>query len=229
MLDDLNQLLEAPANSLPDWQRLVVAENVLHKRTHSTRVKAYRHLRELYGLDDSPLFGALHLLWSHSEEARPLLALVSACARDPLLRATAPLVLRTALGETLVPDDLAAAVEHEWPGRFRPAVLAKIGRNTISSWRQSGHLEGRNTKVRVRPATAWPATTLACFVAYLFEDARGDAVFRSFWGQLLDTPLDVMRSHMEMAAARGFVEYRRAAGVTQIGFRWMLEQCNDRA
>ena len=44
--------------------------------------------------------------------------------------------------------DLAQAVGEQFPTSYAESTLAKIGRNTFSSWEQSGHLQGakRTTK-----------------------------------------------------------------------------------
>src|SRR5439155_16338040 len=77
-----------------DYAAAVVEANVLGKATLATRRKSLRHLRELYGLRaDVPVFAGMRSLWWDDTASRPLLAVLCAVARDPLLRATADVVI----------------------------------------------------------------------------------------------------------------------------------------
>ena len=92
MADDLAALLARtpPEAAMADYRRVVVDENLLNKKTESTRRETFRRLRELYALDaGTPVFRVLREYWSHDPAGRPLLALLVALARDPLLRISA--------------------------------------------------------------------------------------------------------------------------------------------
>src|SRR5215208_3792503 len=121
MLSELGELLAVcpPSSSLADYRTAVVDENALLKPTGTTRESTFRWLRALYVLDPNVvLFRALRDLWDTDLEARPLLALLLAAAREPLLRATAPAIL-AAPRETLVESAiLANAVNEGFPGRY---------------------------------------------------------------------------------------------------------------
>jgi hypothetical protein len=145
MLAELRELLAAmPVNAnREDYQRTVLEDNVLGKRSIDSRKRSLRYLRELNGLDladDS--FRALRTLWDRDDDAQPLIALSSALPRDPALRATAPAVLRAPAGTTVTAHDLSAAVIDSYPNSYSDAVAHKIGRNAASTWTQSGHLAG---------------------------------------------------------------------------------------
>lgn len=121
MLAELRQLLAAcPANAgLEAYRAAIVNGNVLLKRTVTTRKQSLRALRELYALDPAvPVFRALRDLWDEDAEGQPLLALLCAAARDPLLRATAELVLAMSPGE-----DAAADVVRQVDQQREPAVF----------------------------------------------------------------------------------------------------------
>src|SRR5947209_4044608 len=103
MLAELRSLLSAcqPSASLEEYRAAVVDENVLLKKTVATRKVSFRWLRELYALDRKILlFRALRDLWDEDIQAQPLLALLSAVARDPLLKSTAERILAIPVGET---------------------------------------------------------------------------------------------------------------------------------
>src|SRR5271163_953113 len=75
-------------------RQLVIEDNIALKDTLSTRKETFRRLSELYGLrSDILLYRALRDLWDANPVEQPLLAILCALARDPLLRVTAPFVL----------------------------------------------------------------------------------------------------------------------------------------
>ncbi len=164
----------------------VVEDNVLSKRTASNRRLTLRHLSELYGLDASlPIFRAMRQLWELDPAARPMLAILCANARDPLLRATSPLILDAPLGAEVAKDALIDAMNETWPGRFSPASLDSVALNILSSWAQSGHLAGRYRKIRRNPAATPASTVYALFLGY-GQGLRGATLLDSYWVKILD-------------------------------------------
>jgi hypothetical protein len=231
MLAELRQLLAAcpPASTAEDYRAAVVAENVLLKRTGTTRAVTFRWLRTLYGLDPAmPLFRALRDLWTADENAQPLIALLCAAAREPLLRRTAAVVLATPVGEPVTPTMLADSVREGFPDRYGGAVVGRIGKNLASSWLQAGHLRGRVAKVRTRAASHPAAVAYALLLRYLC-DARGEALFETLWCRLLDAPVHGLHEQAVMAARLGWIEYRRAGQVTDVEPRYLLRNTGQEA
>lgn len=223
MLAELRQLLAAcPATAgLEAYRAAIVDENVLLKRTVTTRKQSLRALRELYALDPAvPVFRALRDLWDEDAEGQPLLALLCAAARDPLLRATAELVLATPPGMEVTPRALAEAAGAAFPSRYGTSLVV-AGRNIASSWQQSGHLRGRLTKVRARAESRPAAAAYALLLAYLCS-ARGEGLFETPWSRLLDAPVHLAREQAIAAARRGLLEYRHSGTVTDLSFRHLL-------
>ena len=70
--------------------------------------------------------------------------------------------------------DLASAVGDHFPESYSEATLAKIGRNTFSSWEQTGHRAkgDGNAKTRTR-AVCRPANVAYAFLLGYLEGARG--------------------------------------------------------
>ena len=170
MFDEVSLLLSVitPSASREEYVRAIVDENVLGKATTSTRRITAQRLTELYALDTSvAIFRTLLRLWAPSANSQPLLALLSALARDPLLRCTAPPVLSLREGQSF---DRAAATDalrrHAGP-RLNDAILDKVVRNAAASWTQSGHLSGRTFKKRQRVQATPPAVTMALLLGYL--------------------------------------------------------------
>jgi hypothetical protein len=229
MLAELSSLLAAcPSAAMPaDYVSAIMDANVLRKRSESTRRRTLRYLRELYALDRrSVLFRALRELWDADEDARALLALECAMTRDPLLRATATTILPAPLGSSIDARVLAAAVDEAFPGSYNEAVRAKIGRNAASSWTQSGHLRGRTTKHRVAALCRPAAVAYALMIGHLAE-ARGQGLLRTVWGQALDAPDHVLYEQAVSAAQRGWIEFRRAGDVIDVGFSWLLRPAEE--
>jgi len=221
MLDELSALLAScsPDADYQDYAEAVVDTNVLGKATLSTRKKSLRHLRELYGLRaELPVFSGLRSLWWDNPTSRPVLAVLCAAARDPLLRATADVIADTPSGSRTGTAELSDAVGSAFPHRFTTGVQARIGRNVASSWTQSGHLTGRANKVRAQ-ARATPAT--AAYALYLghLADETGDALFRTLWSRILDVPEGQVRDLAASASRLGWINYRSAAAMTEVTFR----------
>jgi hypothetical protein len=223
MLSELRALLAASHQgaSREDYELAILENNVLSKRSSATRGRSARYLRELYVLDPSTaLFRGLVRLWTADVTAQPLLALICALARDPLLRATASVVLAASEGERLTSQDLSKAVVSRFPDSYSESVAGKIGRNAASSWTQSGHLKGRSIKVRVM-ANARPASlAYALFVGHLAGEA-GAGLFETVYARALDRPRYMLREEAFAAAKRGWIDFREAGEIVDVGFRWI--------
>lgn len=229
MLDELTALLGAVGidGTAQDYERAVLQDNVLSKKSDSTRRRSLRYLRELYVLDQaSPVFRALSRLWSVDLAAQPLLALLCALGRDPLLRATAPAVLALSEGDAVTSDDLARAVQRAHPGRYSEAIVAKVGRNTASSWTQSGHLRGHSKKVRAAPDTRPSDVAFALFLGHLAGEA-GAALFNTVYARALDRPVYTLYDDAFAAAQRGWIDFRRAGDVVEVGFRHLQRGADE--
>lgn len=220
MLADLQALLAASPPDAPylEYARAIVEENALGKRTVANRKGTFGRLRELYALSpEVPVFLGLRTFWDANPEAQPMLALLCASARDPLLRATAPLVLQTPQGEVVTRESLSVALGEAFPSRYSQKSLVSNAQNTASSWRQSGHLQGRVKKIRSRAVAQPESTAYALYLGYLCG-AGGEALFSTFWARLLDAPAHALHEQAKIAAQRGWIAYRSLGGVTEVEF-----------
>jgi hypothetical protein len=218
MLAELTALLAAvPFPGKPDeYFAAIVEENCLGKQTVSTRRLTFQRLRELYALDPAmPVFRILRRLWDLDAPSRPLLALLTSLARDPLLLATAEVVLSLPEGaefqRTAMREALAKAVDD----RLNESTLNKVVRNAASSWTQSGHLEGRTFKFR-RLVRATPAA--AAYALYLAR-AAGLAVEESLssgWIRVLDCSSSAALELATAAKRLGLVDLRMAGDVIDL-------------
>jgi len=226
MLAELRLLLSAclPSATLEEYRLAIVDENALLKKTVTTRKRSFRYLKDLYILDRKVMpFRGLRDLWDEDAQAQPLLALLCAVARDPILRATAEMILAVPVGEPVTPLMLAEAVNVKFPNRHKPNTLSSIGRNAISSWQQAGLLSGKLHKVRVRAESHPASVAYALLLGYL-SGARGEALFQTLWCRLLDAPIHMLHEQAFMASQRGWIEYRHMGDVTEVGFRYLLRK-----
>lgn len=206
------------------YEGAVVDDNVLGKSTAESRRRTFRYLKELYLLrPDSILFRALRDLWTDDPAGQPLLACLCASARDPLFRASAPAIVGLDPGDTVTSAELAAAVDAAFPDRYNEATLAKIGRNTFSSWEQTGHLEAvaRTQKIRSR-AVCTPATVAYALLLGNLEGFDGAALFETFWTRVLDWPSSHVVHLAATASQRILIDFRQSGGVTEVGFSELL-------
>ncbi len=226
MIDALAALLRVvrPGSPASEYERAALEQNVLGKHTEGARRRTFRYVRELYLLrPDALLFRALRDLWADDREARPLLAGLCALARDASFRASSSAITRSHHGETLSAQDFADAVGDVFPGVYGEGTLAKIGRNTFSSWEQTGHLGSRTRlgKPRTRPVCQPANLAYALLLGYL-EGVRGEALFATLWAKALDRPTSHLFDLAVSASQRGLVEFRSAGGVVEVGFRELL-------
>ena len=224
MLAEIEELFEATQADavVADYRRAIVEDNVLGKRTYSTREHTTRKLKALFGLDPQiPIFRALRGFWQLDEDGRPLLAMLCGFARDPLLRLTAGAVLDAAVGTRVVPQTVEETLRQIAPGRFSETSEIAIARRVLSSWTQSGHLEGQRTRTRKR-ATATPGSTAyALFLAHL-EGRRAQRLFDSVWASILDAPTGRLVELAKAGSQRGLIDFRGAGGVIEVRFPGLL-------
>lgn len=216
---------------LGEYERAVVQDNVLGKETVEGRRRAFRYLRELYVLrPDAVLFRALRDLWQDDLEAQPLLAALCALARDTVFRASSPAILRSSPGDVIVSRDLADSVRLVFPSTYSEHTLAKIGRNTFSSWSQSGHLEqARRARKQRQRATCRPANVAYALLLGHLQGIRGNALFETLWAKVLDHPQSHLLDLAFVASQQGMLELRQSGGLIDVGFRELLRpQCGER-
>ena len=224
MLDELSQLLDAVPGeaSRRDYAQAVTEGNCLGKRTAATRKHSLQRLTELYGLDTRLLlFRVLKRLWGRHASSRPLLALLLALARDPLLRATARAVVATPFGHELGRQAMKDALSGIVEGRLNDATLDKVVRNASSSWTQSGHLRGRGRKIRQRVA-ATPAAVAYALVLGFALGRRGRLLFETPWAAVLDaSPGELVEVAVD-ARRLGLVDLKQSGRMIDVSFPAML-------
>ena len=224
MFDELQTLLAhcQPDASPNDYATAVIENNCLGKRTVATRKLSLQRLSELYALDANVLLFRNMRNFSYADRSgQTILALLLALARDPLLRVTAPPVLRMRPGEELVRQPLIDALNRAVGSRLSESTLDKVVRNAASSWTQSGHLKGRNRKLRQRVTPTAASAAYALLLGHL-TGTRGSALFETMWTQVLDAPPDELVNLATDARRLGFLDMSQSGGVVEVAFTRLL-------
>jgi hypothetical protein len=218
MLQELEALLSAVPPDAPAkaYRAAIVEENVLGKRTLSTRKETASRLTALHGLDPTkPLFRVLRRLWDVEPAARPQLALLNGMARDPLLMATRGQVMGMAAGQLVQRSEMVAAVRGFTHDRLSAKVLDAVARNAASSWTQSGHLKGKVKKQR-QPLQPQPvALALAMWLGYA-SGKRGKALLSTPWAAVLDSTTAGLLELAQQAKRQGLLKLSHGGGVVSI-------------
>ena len=230
MVPSLRSLLaELPADALPgDYRAAVMEDNLLGKQTIGGREWAFRQLRRFYVLDPrSLLFRALRDLWNDESAGQPLLAMLCALARDPVLRASAVVIISVDAGDVITTSDIEAAIEDTFPGAYKENTRRTTAQKIASSWNQSGHLhqEKPGSKTRTRVQSTRAATAYALLLGHL-QGKRGPALFETLWAQVLDQPRSSLMDLAANASQAGMLEFRSAGGVQELTFHALLRPYN---
>ncbi len=218
MLAELGELFAAvpPEAARAEYAAAIVDDNVLGKATIATRRWTGQRLGELYALDPRvPIFRVLRRLWLVDVPGRPLLAMLCALARDPLLRSTSSAVLALPVGAELVRAKFLDEMRKVVGVRLNESVLDKVARNAASSWAQSGHLQGRMRKMRTSVAPTPGSVAMALWIGSL-EGFGGPALLDCRWTRVLDrTGQDLLPVAFE-AKRLGLIHARAGGGVVEI-------------
>lgn len=224
MLAELTTLLAAssPSSTKDEYFQRIIDDNFLGKSTLTTRRLTAKRLTDLYSLDSGVcLFRALRHFWFLDEQARPILALIAALARDTLLRVSVEIILSAEHGGQLTSATTAAFLDAAWPDRFSRATITSLAQNINSTWTQAGYLSGKVRKHRIQPVITPTTVTYALFLAYL-EGARAQRLFDSFWVRVLDLSKVKIHDLAIAASHRGWLDYRRVGEVIDIRFPDLL-------
>lgn len=221
MFEDLQRLLiyiDDPTREQADYRRAVVDDNCLGKRSSATRRLTYRFLVGLYSLDPSViLFRSLRYFWTRDELGQPLLALLCAYCRDPILRSTSSLLIDAPEGTVVRREDLEDLVETKEPGRFSKVTVTSIAQHVNSTFTKSGHLRGKAKKVRSRATPTVGSVSYALLLGYL-SGARGVSLFETPYAKLLDCGTEQLIDMAQTASQRGWLVFNHVGNVIEVLF-----------
>jgi hypothetical protein len=225
MSDELERLFECvdePLAPKETYRQAIIEDNCLGKRSGTSRALSYEFLVRLYGLDPRlTILRGLRYLWSRDEAGRPLLALLCAYARDPLMQVASEYLLDLEIGVDIQPGPLEAYLEDRFPGRFSKSTVGSVARNLRSSWTQSGHIKGVRNKTRTRARATAGSVAYAVLLGYLLGE-RGTNLFETPFTKLLDCSQEEALELAAEAGRRGWINFKRVGAVVEVQFPQLL-------
>jgi hypothetical protein len=225
MLEDLHTLLSYvcnPDSTKTDYLRAIKEDNCLGKRSGRTRKLTAGHMISLYSLDPSvTIFRSLLYFWNRDIEGRPLLALMCAYARDPLLRLCTAFILKFNKDEIVTRKALEEYIDSKDPGHFSMATLSSTAQNLNSTWTKSGHLTGKAKKMRSRAKATPGSVSYGLFLGYLMG-FRGESLFINDFAHLLDCSREKAMEYAQEASSRGWIVFKRVGNVIEVQFPNLL-------
>ncbi len=225
MYEDLELLLNSvsdPNAEKADYIKAIKHYNCLGKRSAQNRNISATRLTELYGLDSSlVVFRALKYFWNRDENGRPLLALICAIARDPLLRESIPFIYNHNEEEPIDRLELESFLKEKSFDHYSQRTLKSITQNINSTWTKSGHLQGRAKKIRSKAIATPGALGYALLLGYL-TGARGEYLFNTPFTRVLDCSYSELIDLAEEASRRGWIILKRIGDVIEVQFPSLL-------
>lgn len=222
MLADLSVLLDS--GHADDPAKAIVEDNLLGKPSRRAREATLYRLHQLYGIAGyDPIWRVLRALWHRDARGRPLLALLTALARDPTLRDSAAAVLDASPGERVRAPAFAAVMEATNPNRFSERMVESLSRNCASSWTQAGFLKGAVRKERVRSTPTPAAAAFAALLASL-SGFGGQRLLESRWLSVMDYPAEDRFALLKKAEGLGLLRVRSAGDVLEIDVRRQMAE-----
>ena len=220
MIEELKHLLFSRNKSaqLKDYEDDVINFNLLHKPTEKSRRLTFRHLNDLYGLDPAiPLFKVFRDWWELHEDSQEILALQLSIARDPLLRASAEIIIKLEPGEHLARETMEEFLAKDDPERFSAASLKSFSQNINGTWTQAGFLSGKAKKYREIPKCSYVNVAYALFLAHC-HGLSGMRLFDSFWCRTLAQDKETLFDLAHRASMRGLINFKQASEVVEVTF-----------
>lgn len=218
MLEELSIMMDKLSHnaSRREYAAAIIEDNILGKLTAATRRLTNQRLGEIYGLDPRiAIFRVLRRLWEMDIKGRPLLALMCAMGRDPLLRAAAAAVQLLEPGEELSRTSMLRSIREVVGDRLNDDILDKVARNAGSSFTQSGHLEGRTRKIRKKTNSTPYTAAFALWLGFQFGKSGGE-LLSTPWAGLMDLNGQEMQEIVLKSKQLQLIRANIGGGVTEI-------------
>lgn len=217
-ISTLMNLNDSKGFSINDYKSAVIERNVLGKKTATTKRETFKHLKELYLLSDAfKLFHAYRILMLIDPESAPLLSLLAAWSRDPLLRASTEVMLDLREGESLPNGGMQSSLQLAFPGTQSQSTVHAAASRVASTWTQSGHFSGKVRKIRqiVKPRPA--SLAFALYLAHV-TGIDGERLFSSIWCRLLDLSASPAREMAARAHREGLLTLKALGSTVEVSF-----------
>ncbi len=225
MVSEVSALMGYVHERIPpkeEFQRLIIEENCLSKRSGRSRKLSFRYLADLYSLNaDYAIFRAYCRFCKSNPDSIGLLSMLLAYARDPLVRLSFPFIIALNKNTVITREDTEKFITDVAPDRFSKATLRSTAQNINGSWTLAGHLTGKVKKKRTTPIISPEATAYSLLLAYL-TGCRGDMLFSSPFVQLLDHDKATVIESAEAASRKGLLVFKRIGDICEVGFPSLL-------
>jgi hypothetical protein len=194
----------------------ILEENVLGKATRSGRKNSATKLIDLYSFNpEHQLFYAFEILWRDASASRPVLALLLALSRDTVLRSSVETVIGVPIGSTITKEQLYKSLLSGFASKYAETTLQSTTKNIASSWRQSGHIKGKNPIVRVKAPSDFHALAFALLIGYL-RGLRGQNILSADWVRLLDFDAAELEAATSEAHRHRLITCRKIGDVIEL-------------
>ncbi len=231
MLSDLSIVLDLVPEMarVDDYSNAIIGRNILGKPTQTTRRRTARRLIELYALDRSrPIFRVLRKFWTVDTAGRPMLAYLTAAARDPILRGLTEFIIANPNGEVVSPARIADQLAESHPRRFQTSTGLATAQRLASSWTQAGFLSGKTNKRRTRPIVTPTVATFALVLGHL-SGRRGKLILDTPWTRMLDRTRPELDALIVEASRQGWLNSKSSGSVVDITFPGLLTPQDEKA
>lgn len=227
MFKDIEFLLNTTTSDAPlsEYENKIIEQNSLGKPTLNSRKLAFRHLKELYGLDpEIAIFRQMRRLWNFDGAPKEFLALCLALARDPFLRNTQDLILLKHSGQTVTREEMVKLIKEKHGGKHSEVSLKSFAQNINGTWTQALYLEGKAKKIRIEHKPDPIGMAYALFLGWI-DGYRGIELLTSPWGKLCSTLPNEVEDYAYSASKRGIIVFRKVGEIIDIRFDgWLTEK-----
>jgi len=153
--------------------------------------------------------------WDQNNAEKPLICLLCASSRDAALRVSAPYILSLPEGSSPNKIDLINILERSFPNQYSQKLLKSMAENLLSSWTQSGHLNGKLKKIRVKPVAGPVSVTYSLYLGWL-SGMRGRNLMSTFWIELVNLTDWEIRDNLRLASKKSWIKYGESGGMVDI-------------
>ncbi|UUX92484.1 hypothetical protein [Methanoplanus endosymbiosus] len=199
-------------------KKIFVEDNLLKKESNSGRKISFYYLKHLYGLDsENKNFQGLLKYWKEKSPDNKIMALLCALSRDEVLRLSSGYILSVKTGDFAEKSGLKEIIDNYYQNIYSEKVRESMVRNLMSSWTQSGYLEGRSNKIRIKPEVSVHSFAYACYLAYL-SGFRGKRIFHSPWVLVLCLNDSEAEELTKESNRKGLMSVKKAGSVVEVTF-----------
>jgi hypothetical protein len=217
---------------LEQYRTSIIDENVLAKKTIANRRYTARHIKSHYSFDlRNPAFRLLRVIYDLDPKSLALLACMYTVFKDSLFRFSSNMIMNTIEGQVLDKGNLQLLFQNEYEDRYTPSMLNSLLQNIAASWTQSGHLQGRIKKYRMRVNPTPATVSYALSLGYL-DGKRGSRLFDTIWMKLMDRDRTELEELAFQASKVGIIDFRKSGNVVDLRFddllaRYQPEDANE--